>query len=557
MLNLGRADNPHEKVHLRSAPRGQLRDIKTFYVHNHRPISKSARIALDKQFPVGRYKWADRRALDRLVQWYASTGTRCKAMRRLKRLRDKHAPGTSNLKLDKNRNVIYACYHVQRPGMMYVGQSIDSAFNRFKEHVSSARNYFRYGNSRTTTPFHRHIANVGWEGLRLFPLEQVVGTGGEQAGEIRDKAIFREAATPREIFWKRVLHAFAPQGYVQEHKKARPGIQKRWRERNPDPPDPNTTRILISARFTRKLKHLLKVLTDDRWTENTLSMHSDRNVKRMIDVLTLHKPVTLNTDQETFDTLRIKLVRKYYDVPGMTEHVQPPRTHIVQLYLHRGMGDLGVREAIMSADRWQLVPEELRTSIGGPPMTTYKFEQPISMQICNYTRVSGLSQDAVERILEGECACGEREFAGFINKDTGHVLTTDCTIMDNKKLCEIMAKGTKYRCDTHRAGRELEVGAVMNNLVYADLERALNKWRTQMETQHGFGVAEKLKPWAEDVIRQVKGDPNILRKPEPEYGNTLTGMDVRRLGYMQRRFCFSTVDKAAGNYSIQCKKALY
>ena len=175
MLNLERTGNPHEKVHLRSAPRGQLRDIKHFYTHNNRPINKATRIVLDRQFPVGRYKWKDRKALDRLVNWYASAHTRCSALRRLKRLREQHAPGGSSLTLDKSRNVIYAIYHIQRPGMMYVGQSMDSAFNRFKEHVSSARNYFRYGNSRTTTPFHRHVASVGWEGLRLFPLEQVAG----------------------------------------------------------------------------------------------------------------------------------------------------------------------------------------------------------------------------------------------------------------------------------------------------------------------------------------------------------------------------------------------
>jgi len=243
------------------------------------------------------------------------------------------------------------------------------------------------------------------------------------------------------------------------------------------------------------------------------------------------------------------MARPLLGAPARARAVQ---SHIVQLFLHREQGDLGARDAIMDARLWANVPDAIRAKIGDPPCASYKFAKPVSLQICNYSRVSELSQDATARILEGDCVCGRAEFADHLVD--GHVLTTDSTIMGNRTLATMMAKGAKYRCETHEASREVEVGAVMNGVVYADLERALNKWRAQMETLHGLGTARGLLPWAQAVLGKVRADPRVLRKPATAADDTLTEYDLRRLKLMQERFCFSTVDKASGNYSILCKK---
>jgi len=99
-----------------------------------------------------------------------------------------------------------------------VGQTLNSAFHRFQSHVNGAKRIFRTGERKDTNPLHKHMAYVGWQGFRIYPLEKIPGSFPQnQAGRTQ----FRQTALHREVFWKRVLHAFLPTGLCVEGKKPR------------------------------------------------------------------------------------------------------------------------------------------------------------------------------------------------------------------------------------------------------------------------------------------------------------------------------------------------
>ena len=508
---------------------------------------------LNEQFP-SRIAWTDGRWKAIMTAWHY-TMQKSKTLRWLRSMQARHSPTTHILSPVKDTQVIYALYHIDLPRRIYVGQTITTAFERFQRHVGNARRIFKTGDNGWTEPLHRHMAFVGWQGFRIFPLEKIPG---EFANTKSDRAKFRQIALKRETFWKRVLHAFLPTGFCLEGKK--PKRLRTPRNARAGPTDltgtpetlsnDNTTRTCASRDYERKVRYLLNSACNDRFNPTVLGSHATRNVRRMYDCLNEYSPEHWDVEQRHYDTVSQALLG------CLTQPVRPERcqTVIVQLFLHRNIERLGINTVIADDEAWStLVPAATQERLKRP-MLAYKYAAPVSRSFCNYTSVSNLSPEEVGQILTRPCQCRNPSFRAYQDEHTGHVITTDTSIMRNDRLQYLMSKGTKFRCTV--AESDLTEGGSVQEVVLNDLKRALRTWMKGVETRFGKADASAVTNWKNSILIRVEEllrDQNVLNATPP--GNPLPSEnDLQQLYYIKRHFVITTVDKAENNFCIMCKK---
>jgi hypothetical protein len=88
------------------------------------------------------------------------------------------------------KGVIYAVYCL-RSKKLYVGQTKNTAFFRFQEHVRRALR----GEGES---LHKAVRRYGWENFRVFPLEKIPnGLYADRTSAKAETRAFRAIATPR------------------------------------------------------------------------------------------------------------------------------------------------------------------------------------------------------------------------------------------------------------------------------------------------------------------------------------------------------------------------
>ena len=518
---------------------------------NHRQ-----REALEHQFPA-RFPWTEGRWKVIMTNWHY-TVRKCKTLRWLQSMQARHSPNVQKISPVKETQVIYALYHISLPRRIYVGQTLNTAYERFQQHVCSAKQIFRTGDTRDTDPFYRHMAHVGLQGFRIFPLEKIPGVfPATRSGRKQ----FRQTALVRETFWKRVLHAFLPTGLCLEGKK--PKRVRGVRAAQMDTGDSTNTstsgtqhsaihnkRTYASRDFERKTRYLLNSAAAGRFTPvQNLNGHTTRNIRRMYDTLHSCTPEIWEVERTHFDTVSEALLGRLATPVNSKQF----RSVIVQLFLHQDLERLGVNSIVADEETWiNLVPRATRDRMQRP-MLAYKFAPPISRTFCNYSKVSSISTEGCHKILSGPCQCKNPSFRKFQDKHTGHVITTDTSIMSNATLQSLMAKGTKFRCTVAEADLE---GNNIHGMVQHDLERAFKTWSKGVRRRLGEADASALGPWKDFILSKALELVNRsdMLNNIPVSNQLPSENDLQQLSYVHRHFVITTVDKAENNFCIMCKK---
>jgi len=552
------------QITARSARRSKSLSARAFYSFLHRIISPDQRKRLEHQFPE-RFTWRDNFWQARMTAWHY-TVRKCKILRWLRTMQKRHSPTPQILSPTQHTQVIYVLYHIRNPRRLYVGQTRRTAFRRFTEHVRDARRIFARG-EESTDILHRYMARVGWQDFRIFPIEHISYTPQDEGTpgihEFPDtrtgRQEFRTRAAVREVFWKRILHAFMPRGLCLEgkrenHKKSRKGQHSLQRTQNAlSEHDPLTlTRIRSSVSLERKLSFLFTHITSDRFTPASLQTHAFRNIKRMY--LYLHSTTAAHwqVTQTQYDTLADSLF-SFLPVTQTVENITPLQTAIVQLFVHSDIESLGINKVVSNRDLWhEHIPPEVRVYLRRP-LLAYKYDEPIWRKICNYTDVAKLSQQEVQNILDTPCQCQSPSFDRFRDPHHGHVLTTDPAIMGNDTLRELMARGTMFRSKPHDTPQNK---ATDIHFVFEDLSRALEVWRKWvLSTLQRYSHDENcLNKWIQAVQERAwaQAPPSLGHSPEPRFHPQQEAK--AKLRWLQRHMVFTTVDKASNNFCVVCKK---
>ena len=114
-----------------------------FAFHNTIRLRPSQRESLEHQFPA-HICWKDGEWQAKMTAWHY-TMCKNKTLRWLREMKRRHSTTTDIISPVKDTQVIYAVYHISLPRRLYVGQTGNTAFDRFKKHVQCAKSIFRDG----------------------------------------------------------------------------------------------------------------------------------------------------------------------------------------------------------------------------------------------------------------------------------------------------------------------------------------------------------------------------------------------------------------------------
>ena len=106
----------------------------------------------------------------------------------------------------QERGVIYVIYSWQSK-KLYVGQTSNSAAERFKQHIQKSR--------IENTPLYRDIRRLGLHQFGVFPVEYIPPNLYESKRQTAAKRLerFRKVATEREQYWINRLHTGPGKGW--------------------------------------------------------------------------------------------------------------------------------------------------------------------------------------------------------------------------------------------------------------------------------------------------------------------------------------------------------
>ena len=118
------------------------------------------------------------------------------------------------------------------------------------------------------------------------------------------------------------------------------------------------------------------------------------------------------------------------------------RVVIVVSYDCRNIEYLNIPSVFGNKRIRRLLPDKVRSA--HPPRIFYKLVKPISLRICNYSRLlSSLSLSDISNISTSACICSSKP--DFIYAPFGHIVTGDLNVIDDVHLRNVMARGVKFR----------------------------------------------------------------------------------------------------------------
>ena len=121
-----------------------------------------------------------------------------------------------------------------------------------------------------------------------------------------------------------------------------------------------------------------------------------------------------------------------------------------------------------------------------PLQIFYKYNDPISLPICNYASfLKNLSLSDIKSILGNPCDCST---SPFIYSPHGHVVTGNLDIVDNIELKQVLSYGCKYRIPTSKSPEEIyeSIAEAVNNFIctkskkYCQKEIAFDNWKKKV-----------------------------------------------------------------------------
>jgi hypothetical protein len=158
----------------------------------------------------------------RICEWYYNghqvRNLMCfSSLRRIRRVRRRYNEDLINrgvlppfeLSPVTTKGVVDAVYHKHR-NFLYIGETMRSAMDRFKEHVRAVLRWKQTGKASDGYPLARAIARFGWENFGTFPLEHIPGTF--QPGTKPGRRDFEVISKVREKFWIERLHTWVKEG---------------------------------------------------------------------------------------------------------------------------------------------------------------------------------------------------------------------------------------------------------------------------------------------------------------------------------------------------------
>ena len=222
-----------------------------------------------------------------------------------------------------------------------------------------------------------------------------------------------------------------------------------------------------------------------------------------------------------------KLQREYKPKPKNNNY-------LVVRFDNKIIENVNLARILNSVDVKTLFPHQSVTIC--TPNISYSYTKTIRSQIMNYRQT--IENDGKTNLL---CKC-ENYPEMFINNAHGHVYTGDLEIINNPTLKKLLKNGLNYRDQQPpcKASALRSITSAIDKYI-CNLSGKINKPIRQFSA------------WRSEILKVVK---NKLDSMQPyKYFSCLKDTEVNtELEKLKKDFVFTSVDKAANNVSIICKK---
>lgn len=548
----------------------------------HPNLSKKqkANLSRKKKHSVGKTAWNHH--LARLQNWYDrdwSFEKKGKALRKYsgqirRYLTKKH--GFNQAPLDKGckalnvEGVIYCIFCIHRPKLLYIGQTIYTAFHRFKQHCWKAW-------EGASTPLANLIRSYGFESFRVFPLEVIPKEKYEASTRRGSVKKFFRTATWRECFWIERLHTYQPLGLnvlMSKRKRHRPHRNRKnpmaWRRKRSNvankvnvstepksmllmtpqkkkvttlgffSPSPvkkvtgkrrpkassHTSRLYGYRDNQRRCKYLAHLFDLGKLDSVKLELYKSRILWRM------RKLLLENGKESKLKATAVKAIVEKLNNFLFTRIKRKPKvpTGVIPIKLEWQsslMRRINLRRILEAKEIRDLFPDAFPEVVIAKRLTN-----PISCRVLNYSKTSRNLRQQKGRA----CRCRQLFDKKFRTLDNC-VYTGDLGCVKDVTLRSILSHGLRFRTNV-KPQPLLAVSAALSEFI-SQMCKRLNKDKREFMR------------WKASVIAEVK-----KRLPARITGSGVswTGKAQNYLSFLQQHLVLVPTDKASNNITFVCRR---
>jgi hypothetical protein len=456
--------------------------------------------------------------------------------------------------------VIYAVYH-RYSRMIYIGQTVGTAIERFKQHVRSSLKWLENRTERDGYPLARAMAKHGWQNFGVTTLEKVDGLYAHTKNGTKQ---FRTAATPLENYWIRRMHSTTQvRGYNGTHGGTIYYRAKRHRHpsRNPLmykrrrgyvlPPPPAIAAavapVAVNGLTTqcedsrRRIKHLGHQLTTHGYeaAKQKVKTYSRRTLQRVRYPLANWAAAVLQlSERRRRQLLALVTARLKTEV----DPVDRQRSKLVILpYAAHAMQHIGIEGIVRKQAVRQLYPQGL----GPKTLACWKFGVTLAQKVCNYRQAG---EEIKWDTFDDNAPCECHLHPTFVDASCGHVLTLDIDIVQDVTLRHLLKKGSKFRTEFVEVEQPADTMEIAGKCLDSHIKKEADKEKIPEAAYDA---------WKDMVLGAIEERIKVYPVHIPEKDDTMKASRKdfnRKIKKLQESFVFTLMDKNPNNFVVICKK---
>ena len=209
-------------------------------------------------------------------------------------------------------------------------------------------------------------------------------------------------------------------------------------------------------------------------------------------------------------------------------------------FTHKILEDIKIKAIFNMKEVRQLLPAQIR----GKEVVRHVFSygRTAGSKILNYNKALKEAESLTyNEMLELECECASSDLC---DAHHGHISTGNLRIIDNDKLRQLCAYGTKFR----------EIPRFKKDFVKDSFRDSVNNLISKLAKK--FKIPKNsFKGWRDTFLEQFYKKLDYFATKQERDAPVLSDKKCKdELDRLQKRFVITMVDKAAGNYAFTCKK---
>ena len=233
--------------------------------------------------------------------------------------------------------------------------------------------------------------------------------------------------------------------------------------------------------------------------------------------------------------------------PANVKKRKTPKHRITVPFTSKALDFINFPQILRSEKVIKALPKTM--SADDSPMVVYSMTQPIRSKVLNYNKfVTELDLKAFSKDRNiVSCHCKDYK-EKYVDKDHGHILTGNLSIVENEDLRKLLYKGPNYR-------QPREINFVEGKEV---ILKSVDSFIKSVKDKKGVQLHHKqFDNWKHTILEEVQSkiDHILTKFTVNRVRPVLSDPTVKKeLEKLQDHFVIVTIDKASNNIALVCKQ---